>query len=364
MRPRSGWIVLVQLLWLLPLSATQSLRGVAVADEANSDRHLATDVSAVDAEVDGASDGGDSDDAQDVQIRGPDVFLSANVSLLASNSSSFATIDQYHRDERGSFRPQPRIIGGQDAHPIHDSEHVVLLDRNGNAFCGGTMVSVDSVLTAAHCTHTVTRKGPISIVIGRHDLNDETQGEVLVVRREYLHPKYDVAFAHQKWNYDAAVMYLRRPTMTRVKIMRLNRDPSFPRPGSTVQVYGYGDTHRDPNIRVTSPTLQVANLRMVSNEQCDKITGRWHEYSVSYNGFIKDDMMCARNRKRDSCQGDSGGCLAHKNVMVGITSWGVGCNNRVFPGVYARVSAVHRWIRKNICSHSMYPHKQFECEPW
>lgn len=90
----------------------------------------------------------------------------------------------------------------------------------------------------------------------------------------------------------------------------------------------------------------------------------YHKSSVSYSGYIHDDMMCARNRKRDSCQGDSGGPLTHRGKLVGITSWGVGCRHKSFPGVYARVSAAHDWIRKYVCARSLDPDPSLDCEPW
>mmetsp|Transcript_16389 Transcript_16389/g.34251 ORF Transcript_16389/g.34251 Transcript_16389/m.34251 type:complete len:124 (-) Transcript_16389:167-538(-) len=88
---------------------------------------------------------------------------------------------------------------------------------------------------------------------------------------------------------------------------------------------------------------------------------------VSYVGYIDKSMLCAQHRSRDACQGDSGGPLiirgdtAKDDILVGLVSWGVGCANK-FPGVYARVSSAHGWIRKNVCSRSAYPASSFECE--
>jgi len=64
-------------------------------------------------------------------------------------------------------------------------------------------------------------------------------------------------------------------------------------------------------------------------------------------------QMCAAGHNKDSCQGDSGGPLLmfrqDKKVweIVGITSFGVGCAEPQFSGVYTRVAAYLDWIEKN-----------------
>ncbi|KAL9188483.1 hypothetical protein ACHAXT_006861 [Thalassiosira profunda] len=391
MRASLGWIVLVQLLlWPSPLAAAQSLRGGAAAVEDGIDPRRGASFVDIDNESAGPArvkDAAIEETPHERRARSRDALVNesaipAHVEDAAIEEtpherrarsqdalvvSSNSTIDQYHRDERGIFRPEPRIIGGTAAVAPTSGPalaHVVLLDRNGNPFCGGSLISLDVVFTAAHCTHQASGKGPIEVVVGRPTLSDESQGEILGVRAEYVHPGYDIKSAHQKWNYDFGLLFLRRPAKVPVQIMKLNKDPRLPRGGSTVRVWGHGDTEAHPDVKIMSDTLQVARLRMMSNQQCNAVTGRFYEYHVSYHGFIKDDMMCARNRKRDSCQGDSGGALTWKGMQVGITSWGVECNNRHFPGVYARTSAAHQWTKRNVCSRSMYPDKQFNCEPW
>ena len=154
--------------------------------------------------------------------------------------------------------------------------------------------------------------------------------------------------------------------MTQAEIITLNSDPEIPRANNQVTASGWGDTNPQENVREPSMKLQFANLRVVPNNQCGSIEGTYGSYSVSYHGYIEEDMMCAKSRKRDSCQGDSGGPLIHRGSgkQVGITSWGVGCNSKHFPGVYARVSSAYRWIRRQVCSRSMYPPASMKCEPW
>lgn len=71
-------------------------------------------------------------------------------------------------------------------------------------------------------------------------------------------------------------------------------------------------------------------------------------YQNKYN--ITSNMVCAADFDRgvDTCQGDGGGPLVC-NVgglfyVMGATSFGIGCADPKYPGVYARISAMLPWI--------------------
>ncbi|XP_029363540.1 transmembrane protease serine 9-like [Echeneis naucrates] len=88
-------------------------------------------------------------------------------------------------------------------------------------------------------------------------------------------------------------------------------------------------------------SLMEVEVPVVGNRQCNCL------YGV---GTITDNMICAGLLAggRDSCQGDSGGPMVSKQgsvwVQSGIVSFGVGCAEPNFPGVYARVSQYQSWI--------------------
>ena len=76
---------------------------------------------------------------------------------------------------------------------------------------------------------------------------------------------------------------------------------------------------------------------------------------IDYHIPVTDSMICAGYQGvggKDACQGDSGGplvCNSKGNpVLVGIVSWGEGCGEKKYPGVYTRVTPILDWIQEKM----------------
>ena len=74
--------------------------------------------------------------------------------------------------------------------------------------------------------------------------------------------------------------------------------------------------------------LQVGKVNLMNSDTCNQAYGDGCH-------MVGASSLCAAAPGVDSCQGDSGGPLVLDGVQVGIVSWGYGCADPDFPGVYS-----------------------------
>ena len=97
---------------------------------------------------------------------------------------------------------------------------------------------------------------------------------------------------------------------------------------------------------MSTNNLQWVRVPAITNSECNSAYG---------SGMITDSMICAGypgEGGKDACQGDSGGPFVcangTKSVIAGVVSWGYGCAEAQYPGVYARVTATLDWINSEM----------------
>ena len=205
-------------------------------------------------------------------------------------------------------------------------------------FCGASLIAKDMLVSAAHCAG-----GRYDAIIGRHKHNDK-DGDVVRVANEYKHPNYNDGTSSN----DFMVLKLSRATTANATPVKINSSGSTPRDDENLVVMGWGVTNE--NSGTTSNKLMEVTVQAVSNSECRSAYGS--ELNTS-------TMLCAAGTRKDSCQGDSGGPLIKKgfgnaanDLLVGIVSWGYGCADPDYPGVYARVSAGYSFIQQVVCQES------------
>ncbi|CAK6975389.1 trypsin-3 [Scomber scombrus] len=146
-------------------------------------------------------------------------------------------------------------------------------------------------------------------------------------------------------NSDIMLIKLRAPIYLNsyVSIALLPRHGASIAEGRMCRVSGWGFT--SPSGGQIPSTLRTVQLPIVSVEKCNS--------SESFNGLITENMLCAgfTTGGKDACQGDSGGPLVCEGRVYGLVSWGKGCGDAQFPGVYTAVSNYRRWIDNTIFSY-------------
>ena len=215
-----------------------------------------------------------------------------------------------------------RIVGGTTTTTSAYPFMMQITDASQNQFCGGTLVSPTKVVTAAHCMAGETPSG-VRVVGGRTYQNG-SDGTVAKVSDIWVHPDYTTATRGD----DVAVLTLSTSMPYATASYVGSSDTGVYAAGTSARILGWGTTSSGGS---SSNQLRTATVPTVSDSSCAGSYG---------SDFVASDMVCAGKTSGgvDSCQGDSGGPLLIGGVLAGITSWGEGCAQAGYPGVYTRLT--------------------------
>jgi len=219
-----------------------------------------------------------------------------------------------------------------------------------DASCGATFLGNKWVLTAAHCVDSANAS-LFKMNVGEYDLSDGVQNATDIANI-YIHPLYD----NDTFDNDIAIVELvsaplNAPPAVQIASAALTEQYAIENNLATVAGWG-GRQGYKPGEGPTSDfpdILHQVDLQLSTNAQCREALGESFGLPAD-NVNVTDVMICADVSEggRGSCQGDSGGPLVINTSsglqQVGIVSWGFGCAEAGYPGVYTRVSEFKGWI--------------------
>jgi secreted trypsin-like serine protease len=276
------------------------------------------------------------------------VFVAFAFSMLGAPAASPVIAQEPTPTDDGGVTGQ--IVGGAPADPGEWPWQVALIGGSYVGtnyriahFCGGSLVSSQWVLTAAHCVYdadagSVISPSALDVVAGVHDLANSSGSQRRDVVQIVVHPSYnDTTLVN-----DIALLKLATPVTlggsgaSRTAVVPLVSSGVGTLVDVSSWVTGWGDTESIPQY---PNELQEVQVPIISNIVC----------SQSYGGIL-DSMLCAGYAEggQDACYGDSGGPLVvsvnGQWQQAGIVSSGYDCAEPNYYGIYTRVSSFVDWV--------------------
>ncbi|XP_031634649.1 serine protease Hayan-like, partial [Contarinia nasturtii] len=229
------------------------------------------------------------------------------------------------------------------------------LDRKVLVYrCGGTIISDQFVLTAAHCIRKNYK--PTIVRLGKASLLDESNDTITAVMHNiqdiFVHPDYN---ATTMWNDIALLQVIDKIIFNDLVSPACLHSNLGDLPSNVpLTVTGWGTTDWR---RSTTPSkyLLKVNLTSMPLEECKSklITGPRVNDTSLRNGLFNGQYCAYGDAEKDACHGDSGGPLTYlrtnTSTIVGVVSFGYGCGLDI-PSIYTRVSHYLDWIEPHVWS--------------
>lgn len=242
---------------------------------------------------------------------------------------------------------QSRIVNGTPSNAVIPWQVALVRAKDGGVdvplqvYCGGTLRDSTHVVTAAHCLPDDPGDDPaeIAVIVGLYRTSDPALSGAVPksVTKITSHPSYSSTAE----GFDAAVLTLGSPVTAPATVAP--RPVAAANAGSFVNdvamISGWGTTSSGGS---SPDDLQFTTINVYPDSNCGGYQEAFQTQTMVCAGFNDGTFVY------DTCQGDSGGPLMRYDgsgstfsdftTLIGIVSFGRGCAEAEFPGVYTRVT--------------------------
>ncbi|XP_063041489.1 trypsin-like [Engraulis encrasicolus] len=220
-----------------------------------------------------------------------------------------------------------KIVGGYEC-SRHSVPYQASLSDGYFHFCGGSLISSQWVVSAAHCY-----KSRILVRLGEHSFQANEGTEQHIYSSKVIkHPNYNNA----NLDNDIMLIKLSQPARLNSYVQTVSLPSRCPVADEPCMVSGWGNTVTGGGT-VMPDRMQCLNQPMIDDRICKN----------AYPHLMTENMLCSgfMHGGASSCQGDSGGPLVCGGQLQGVVSWGYECAMKGHPSVYARVCRYNSWIQ-------------------
>jgi chymotrypsin len=215
-----------------------------------------------------------------------------------------------------STRRVGRIVGGREVTP-HSSPYIasllMLSDQGRTTICGGSLISIRTVMTAAHC---VDRSVTVQIILGAHNVRTvepSQQRQTIPAENIRNHELYQPG---GNLDEDIGLLILNTPAQINEFIQTIALPTEFANElfeGEDATISGWGQTSDAE--RQNSAVLLAVTKPVMTNEACRAI----------FSGVTERRVCTSGAGGRGSCFGDSGGPLTVERsgrvIQIGLSSF-------------------------------------------